>query len=197
MKKNLFAILVSLFIGYTCFGQTKTAPAEAAKIKKTIIGFLEWYRAESNDTTTKPYRIFKGGYPDTTTKVRVDTAGLIQYLDSFRKSGFVSEAYINNLFIDFLNKDKRLSAYPIMKELIQIPELNDQYILNTFEPEEILNHIDGSKITHAYIIYKKALVRLYISKYVSMVFTLTKVDGKWLIDYLGGDATANNSLFGQ
>jgi hypothetical protein len=154
---------------------------------------------ELHDTSKKSYSVVKGGYPDTTTKTRIDANGLELYLAEFRKSQFVSESFINNFRAYFLEIDKQLSTLPIGHDLQKLPVigLDSDPVLLTFEPEMILDHIKESKITNTYIIYKKALVRLYISKYIAMVFVLSKINDQWKIDYLGGDATGKDSFFKQ
>jgi len=69
--------------------------------------------------------------------------------------------------------------------------------LFTFEPEAILDHISECRITKCYVIYNKALVKLNISDHIDMIFTLTKINEKWLIDYIGHDAADQKSFFRQ
>ena len=87
---------------------------------------------------------------------------------------------------------------PIMKDLVKIDGLDRDMVLQTFEPDEILDHINESKIQKLTIIYNKALVSLKISKHIALLFVLTKLrNGQWLIDYMGHDCTDLNSFFRQ
>jgi hypothetical protein len=180
-----------------CFGQSKKVNPNQIKIKETIIGFLRWYKQFDNDTTKATYSLIKGGYPDTTTVVRIDKNGVESYLNAFRKSKFVSETYIDGLRDYFFYIDEGLATAPKVHDLVKIQGMDIDFALHTFEPEAILDHIDNSRISKLYIIYNKALVTLHISKYIDLLFVLTRQNNKWLIDYMGDDATNKNSFFLQ
>jgi hypothetical protein len=197
MKKILLLIAMDFLAMTICFGQTKKQSQSQIQIKKTIIGFLKWYKREEADTTKAPYSLTTGGYPDTTTIARIDRDGVEQYLDIFRKSDFVSEIYIDGLRDYFLDVDKLLINGPIMHDLVKIPGMDIDFALKTFEPEAILDHIDNGRITKLYIIYNKATVSLHISRYIDMLFILTRQNNKWYIDYIGDDATKKDSFFLQ
>jgi hypothetical protein len=197
MRNTLFVIAICLLSTNFCFSQTKKYQTGEIKIKETIIGFLKWYKAEQKDTSNKGYSFIKGGYPDTTTQERIDRDGIEKYLDRFRKSGFVSETYINDLRGYFVDIEKLLEKIPKHNDLVKIPGMDIDFVLQTFEPEAILDHIDSSRIEKLYIIYNKALIKLHVSQHIDMLFILTKRNDKWLIDYAGHDATDEKSFFRQ
>jgi hypothetical protein len=198
MIKSFIVIIVCFLLLGTCFAQTETHQSNKLKIKTTITGFLKWYKLYESSAPKTNFRFIKGGYPDTTTKQRIDKDGVEQYLDDFRKSGFVSEAYIDNLRHYFMDIDEDLKLQPIMKDLVKINGMDTDFALQTFEPDEILDHIDESKIQKLTVIYNKAIVSLKISKHVILLFILSKQrNNQWLIDYMGHDATDLNSFFRQ
>src|ERR1700709_1466609 len=107
MKTLLFLIIFSLLTNIA-FGQSGKHRIRSPKINSVVVGFLKWYKLYDRDTVKKTYSLIKGGYPDTTTKQGIDRNGVEIYLDDFRKSGFVSEAYIDNFRHYFLDIDKEL-----------------------------------------------------------------------------------------
>ena len=198
MRKLLFFIIIYSLLISVAFGQAKNHQIRNPKIKSTITGFLKWYKSYESDTVKRTYHLIKGGYPDTTTQQRIDKDGVEHYLDDFRKSGFVSEAYIDNFRHYFIAIDEDLKLRPIMKDLVKINGMDTDFALQTFEPEEILDHIDGSKIEKLTVIYNKAIVSLKISRHIVLLFILSKQrNNQWLIDYMGHDATDLNSFFRQ
>jgi len=113
------------------------------------------------------------------------------YLIHIKSSGFVSESFINDLrqYHQKIADDvKNYTPYPKSERRFSIPGLNLDVIFG-FEPEEILDHINEGRFTKIYTVYDKAIVKFDISKFKQYIFTLTKVDNKWLIDYYGLDRT--------
>jgi hypothetical protein len=180
---------------HTCFGQTiNHKDINKIKIERTIINFLNWYKIDDQDTTKVSYAFIKGGYPDTTTKQRIDMDGVELYFTHLRKAGYFSESYINDLREYFRNIDNGLQAAPKLKDLVAIPGLDGTWILKTFDSDMILDHIKKGRFDKIAVIYNKAIVRFRISKIVIMLFTMTRENNKWLIDYIGYDNTYSYSL---
>lgn len=201
MKKILLIILPLFFCSQSgiCQIKSKQQNSDSHKIEKTVSNFLKWYKSRENDTakngTSRPsYSLTKGGYPDTTTKQVINMEGVEVYLSYLRKSGYFSESYLNDLRQYFKEIDKGMQTAPKTNTLIAVPGLNTDWILKTFEPEMVLDHIKNGRFDKVNIIYNKAIVRFRISKVVQMLFTLTKINNKWLIDYIGYDNTYKFSL---
>jgi hypothetical protein len=116
------------------------------------------------------------------------------YYNNFRKSGFVSEQYINELKDYFNFYGKFIGPKREPGEIIKIDGLDQDIILNTFEPEAILDNLNKSIITKSLIIYNKALLGIRFTKGVDMILILSKPDKKWLIDYIGTDNTCQTSF---
>jgi len=195
--------ILAFLVYSTVYGQHKLPATDNqqvthVKIKATIIGFLKWYKKEQADTAKKPYSITKGGYPDTTTDFRIDTAGLEIYLKQFEKTGYVSETYLNSLRLYFKRIDDELKLDSRHRqELFKVDGLDNDWVLDTFEPEIILNHIKEGRFDKISSIYNKAITRFRISNLVQLLFTLTRYKDKWLIDYIGYDATSQYSMARQ
>lgn len=195
MKK----VAVIIFLIFFCkdgISQNKNSYAnkEAINIENTIINFLKWHKNGEEDTSKTIYSFTKGAYPDTSTKKVIDMHGVEIYLDHLNRSGYFSESYLNDLRSYFINIDKGLQAAPKQKDLVATPGLGTDWLLDTMEPEMILDHINEGHFDKISIIYNKAMVRFRISKVVQQLYTLTRYNGKWVIDYIGFDNTYQYSL---
>jgi len=192
-----FSLAMVFFLSVShCYGQKTTNP-EKVQIKNTVVGFLKWYKIKLADTAHETYRITKGGYPDTTTNVRIDQEGIERYLKILNRSQLLSETYINDLRSYFMDIDKMLANLPNSHESVKVPGLDIDFVLHTFEPEMILDHIKDARFDKIEIIYDKAIAHVIISKTVEMIFTLTRKQNRWLIDYTGYDAGHKYSIATQ
>lgn len=191
MKKILLAtLLLSVTI---CHAQQKTS---IGVIKNTVISFLKWHKSGGEYKQGELYFVPRYDGKDSV-KTYFDTDSLEMYYNNFRKSGFVSEQYINELKDYFNFYGKFIGPKREAGEIIKIDGLDQDIILNTFEPEAILDHLNKATITKSLVIYNKALLGINFSKGVDMIFILTKSDKKWLIDYIGADNTSEISFFRQ
>jgi hypothetical protein len=105
-----------------------------------------------------------------------------------RSSNFFSETYLNTLRGYFYEIDKILKTSPPVSvgSIVKIDGLGLDFILQTFEPELILDHIDEGKLEEVLIRGNKAIAKFNIPQTsTEMLFTLTKEKGIWLIDYIG------------
>lgn len=194
MKKSILIVSILIFCFQYSISQPTSKHLNSIGIKETIIGFLNWYKVEQPDTLKKSYSLLKGGPPDTTTKQRINMDGVEMYLRDFRETGYFSETYLNDLRLYFKEIDDGLQLAPKTKDLIAIPGMNHDWILKTFEPEMVLDHIQEGKFDKIEIIYNKAIARFRISEVVQLLFTLTRSGNKWLIDYIGYDGTSKYSI---
>ncbi|MGZ3871830.1 MAG: hypothetical protein ACXVJD_02865 [Mucilaginibacter sp.] len=198
--KNISLIILLLFYSIQGISQTKaTRPdSEYDKVKASVINFLNWYKNKELDTAKKDgspfhYSIIRGGYPDTS-KQRIDMEGVEEYLNHLKGSGYLSNTYLNDLRQYFKEIGDHMQAAPKVNALVAVPGLNTDWILKTFEPEMILDHIRQGRFDKINIIYNKAIVRFRISKIVQMLFTLTRINDRWVIDYIGYDGTYKYSI---
>lgn len=193
MRKIVLVLLLS--ISFQGFGQTKSS--DRGIIKRSIIDFLKAYKINEADIVAiRSYSLTKGGYPDTT-QIMIDFNGVEKYLADINQKDLLSVSYLDELRRNFYKINEDLKLRPPMNELIGIPGLNLDIILSSFEPREILDHLDEGKFDKINIIYNKALVRFRISKEVKLLFTLTKLNNKWQIDHIGYDNSYKYSIGNQ
>lgn len=197
MKKiSIVLILSLLYINYSV-AQSKSQKEDETKIKSVVVNFLNWHKNGPPDSTFGKYSITKGGYPDSTTKTTIDFEGVKIQLEQFRRSGFVSETFINDLRQYFVDVNAILEKRSPSAELLRIPELDEDYVLKTIEPEAVLLKIEQGRFDKINIIFNKAIARFSISKYAVLIFTLTKINGYWKIDYIGWDTSMKYSISAQ
>jgi hypothetical protein len=195
--RRLIFIFICLFFFCSSYGQKKSY-TEDAKIKRTILKFLNWHKVDQNaDSTNKinsgrlylPIIVWK--QIDTMTKVSINMFGVEADLDHLRSSKVMSETFLNNLrqyYQKIADELEQWTPFPTRNGIFAIPGLNCDVIFGC-EPEEILDHIKEGKFTRSYHVYNKAIVKFDISKFSEYIFTLTKRDGIWLIDSFGFDGT--------
>lgn len=195
MKKLIIVLIYLLFIN-NCFGQITKKNIEEDKIKITIIKFLNWHKNAGEYSSGSSYFVPRYNDLDTTI-TNFDQDSLERYYNGFRKSKFVSERYINQLKDYFNYYGKYIGPKPKPGEIVKIDGLDQDIILNTLEPEIILDNIGKAVVTKSLIIYDKALIGINFKNGVDMIFILTKENKAWVIDYLGADNTNKNSFFRQ
>ncbi|MBC6110744.1 hypothetical protein ACFOG5_16820 [Pedobacter fastidiosus] len=196
MNKLILILIFSLFFSQG-YGQKKEN-GEIVKIKGTIINFLKWYRldqivdtAKQVDSGIKYHPIIVWKQIDTLIKVNIDMKAVESYLVHLRSSNCLSESFINDLrqyHQKIADEIELVKPFPAREGEFAIPGLNLDPIFG-FEPEDILDHIKKGRFTKINIIYDKAIVKFDITNINQYIFTLTKVDNRWLIDYYGLDRT--------
>ena len=193
MKYLQILLVVLLFMCSKSYAQVQVYDTA---IKGSIVNFLKWHKEGKEHKPGEYY--FVPRYDGTGDAKRYfDRDSLELYYNNFRHSGLVSELYIVQLKQYFNYYEKFLGDKPESGDMIKIEGLDQDIVLNTFEPEEILKNLGRSKITKILVIYNKALVAMNFKKNVDMIFQLTKTNNKWLIDYIGADNTNKNSIFSQ
>lgn len=189
MKKLIFLLLI--LFSFQAFSQSKSI--EKAKIENTIIDFLKWHKADGEYVLGEVY--FVPRYDSLDSKNNYfDKDSLELYYNNFRASKFVSEKFIDDLKDYFDYYGKSIGPKPDSGEIVKIDGLDRDIVLGTFEPEEILDHLDKAKFDKFRVIYNKALLRLVIRKEVKMLFILTRWKENWQIDYIGYDNTYKYSF---
>lgn len=189
MKKLILLCLLLIALCKSSFSQSTNLQETNNQIKRTAIGFLKWYKANRN--YLEKNKIVTGFNPDTIKRdsiIKINTYAVEKYLSNFRKSTYVSEIFLNNLRAVYKNVSDSLLKNPIIDYFGPIPGLESDLLFG-FEPEQVLDHIKQGKFTKIYVVYDKAVAKFDISKFNQCVFTMTKIKGKWLIDYFGYDGT--------
>ncbi|WP_316751666.1 hypothetical protein [Pedobacter gandavensis] len=196
MKRFVLMFIGVLFFSL-CYGQ-KTIDTEEAKIKQTVLSFLNWYRLEQSADisrkidSTKVYKsIVVRKEVDTMIKVSIAMKEVERYLMYLKSSNGLSNTFLNDLrqYYQLIANDVELwEPYPAKDGMFAIPGLNYDVIFG-FEPEDILEHIKEGKFSRIHLLNDKAMVKFDITNINQYIFTLTKVDDKWLIDYFGPDSS--------
>ena len=195
MKKLL--VLSSILLFCQCVPkQSEHVSKDNEPIMNTIIGFLKWHKKGGGYKSGEYYFVIRH---DGSGKLKnyFDRDSISLYYNNFRKSGFVSEQYIGELKRYYDYHEQFLPGQLKKGELVKIDGLDKDDVLNTFEPEAILDNLDKAKITQSLVIYNKALIGITFKQDVKMVFQLSKMNNKWVIDYVGADNTDENSFFRQ
>ncbi|MCC8411234.1 hypothetical protein LJ707_20000 [Mucilaginibacter sp. UR6-1] len=187
MKKLAFIIFILFNLNY-CSAQKPGTNSQVnqQQILSAVHGFLKWYKVKGHDTTVH-YRLIKGGAPDSTTRPSINWDGVETYLAHLNSSGYVSPAYLNTHREHFKEVDKELEGFKLTSELIKINGLDFDLVLKNMEPEDVLDNLNKMKLHKLYVIDDKAMAAYTFTRYVCMIFTLTKENDKWLIDYIGWD----------
>lgn len=199
---KIFLSIFCLLMFNISYAQDKQRNNE---IKSTIINFLTWCKltqAQRNlisDTLKQDRPIIIRKNIDTLVKISIDMLAVEDYLKHINSSNYVSETFINNLRMYHKKIADKVDMYPSFSKnraFFAIPGLDLDPIFG-FEPEEILDHISTGIFTKIRIISDKAIVKFDLSPFNQYIFTLTKTDGKWLIDYFGTDRVSIDSKLKQ
>ena len=180
-------------------GQVSKSNFVQESTKTTIIKFLKWYGEEQSkptrivDTLESNRSIIVWNEIDTLIKPSVDMLAVEHYLNWLKSSGSISETFINDLrqyFQKIADELKTFNSSPKTEGIYSIPGLNLDVVFKSFEPEEVLLRYHTCVFKKISIVKDKAIVQFYVppSKnygYTKMLFTLTKENGSWLIDYIG------------
>lgn len=142
----------------------------------SIKGFLKWYK--HHYTTVNNFLLTTS---DSKGYYMVDEKACENYLSFLKSSGYISESYISDWRKYFTSKVQFFKEQPQNEGP---PEGFDMdLVLLTQEPEYILNDIDKLKFKTTTIKGNTAVIE--VSNAYSMYdFEMSKIDGKWIIDYI-------------
>ena len=165
------------------------AQSKEKAIARNIVNFLTWHKKSDADTMKENRQIIRYVSVNKNMVRRVmDKKSVEKYLAFYKKSGFLSDMFINNLRGYFYEIGITLAKSPLIKkgEIIKIQGLDIDEILQSDEPELLMDNIDKSHFKKIVVLSNKAIVQLYTpNSEITTVFTLTKVNDVWLIDYIG------------
>jgi hypothetical protein len=180
MNRHLLFLLFFLN-GLYSRGQT-VDNVEKADPKARIIEFLKCYKND-HKALSELYklRFFENAYPDSS-NVRIDFTGADRYVDSFYKSGFVSDRFTSALKKVFVSIDERLKHAPQKEKYID--DFSIDLVLHTFDTGDILDNIENA----AYEVLKtdgnKALVKARFTEATTELFMLSQINNIWYVDKL-------------
>jgi hypothetical protein len=184
MNKFLAFFFVS-FLFFSC--SAKVENPEENVIKKTIVDFLKWYRWHKD--TGVSYAIIKDQQLDNKMKKQIlDMEGVEKYLLFLKSSNFLSEIFLNQIRGNFLKINSDLSLMPPIDSdaIVKIDGLDLDIVLQSFEPELIIDHLDRLYIKKIVILGNKSIAQVKIkNQTIDMVFILSNKNNKWVIDEIG------------
>lgn len=105
----------------------------------------------------------------------------------------VTPAYLNTHREYFKAIDKNLERFERTSELTKINGMDGDLVLQTFEPEEVLDRLNEGKLHQIATIYRKAIISYQLHPQICLLFTLS-FDKKWNIDSVGYDNTRKGSV---
>ncbi|AMR33169.1 hypothetical protein A0256_17970 [Mucilaginibacter sp. PAMC 26640] len=193
MKIFLTGLFVSL-LSSASLAQIQNQTIEINRMKKVSVSFLKWYR--QNKYHLSPLPIVKGFNEDTIKKdsvIHIDMKAVENYLTNFKQSGYVSENFINNLRQVYISVSDSLKVHPLKDYFGPVPGLGAD-ILFGFGEDDVLDYIDKGRFSNTYLIYHNGLLKFKISRFVELVFTLTKNESSWLIDSITFDGSSKSSI---
>lgn len=190
--KNLVCLglfLIVFFVGLCCtlpeiaHCQTKkfndinkdAVLASPGVIAKTYLG---WYVA--NKARLDRIAIFAPDTASDTTYYKVNFKRVDYYLRQIKKSGYVSNTYIDTLKFNYMKADKNLRSQPQNDGPIKGFEVDP--ILGIMEESEITDHSNMLKIQKVIVKTNKAIVYGRLLYNLRIKFELSQIDGIWMVD---------------
>ena len=155
-------------------------------VEKTILGFLNWYK--NNEDKLGQINLIKGGLPEKTTNYSFDFVATRKYLFELKRSGYLSDSFINNLQKHFIEVDDYLKKYPQNDGPIQ--GLDYDIIMKSQDYMDVWSNLDNVKILNKDINNDKAYLKPKFGGYYKTKYFLTKRDGLWLLDNIVNDFSA-------
>lgn len=185
------ATTLILLAGLSVVGQKQTAfkpGGSFVEVKsvhqpaiKVITAYLKWYVMKKKDIEPLAADILDRHANDTTYQYKVNFAATEKYLAEIKKSGFVSENYVDYLRAFFRDCDADLKRYP--RHEGPYPRLDDDVILRVQEDEDITEHLNEMVIvSQKTTLNHRSVVILIKSSRLELNFKLLKIGNSWLID---------------
>jgi hypothetical protein len=147
--------------------------------KKVVRNFLKWY--EDNRERLDKFDLVSGKARDMAKAYRVNFRETEKYLTELKKSGFLSDQYINTLRRYFETADANFEKYPQYDG----PALGFgiDLVLQAHDYGEILNHLKKAKYLEKPVNANSTKVYVRFPT-VIMLLKLTRTGERWLIDSL-------------
>ncbi len=143
-----------------------------------VVNFLTWYKLNYDEISKiETINNFTGEY-DSTKFYSVNFTGTENYLKKLKSSGYISEKYISTWRKYFLKCEQNFKQNPQNDGPPNGFEFD--FVLWTQEIDETLESINNYKILNVNESEKNSVVDIEIT--MNLEFTLSKINGKWLID---------------
>ena len=146
---------------------------------KTVINFLKWYR-ENEKELSKIQMVNMPPIEETNSFYTVNFDETERYLTELKKSGFVSDKYLERRRDYFKKADIKLRQDPVNDGPPDGFEFD--LILLTQDIDDTLEAINNPKLISSQITKDNAIVKLDIM--MRLEYKLSKQGDKWLIDHI-------------
>ena len=187
MKKLI--LLFCLFFIYEVGFSQNAGNKSSEPIKEIIFKFFAWDLIKDQPKPNeKKYSLVRESIIGNMKKQSIDKNGVELYLNRYRTSGLFSESYLNNLRQYYYEIGKTLERSPKIERsaIVKIDGLSLDIPLQSFEPELILEHYKEGGIKEFAMVSDKCIAQFFISKNeIKLIFTLSKINDHWAIDYIG------------
>ena len=193
-KKNFITILAAVvfLVFIPCANNSQTGreiqPGLTKEPVKTVVDFLKWYR-ENHEKISKIQMVNMPPVEDTDSFYTVNFDETEGYLTLLKKSGFVSDRYLQQWRDYFKKAGKKLEQDKVNDGPPEGFEFD--FVLWTQEIDETLEAINEPKLISEKITQNKAIVKIDIM--MRLEFKLSKQNGKWLIDDIQNLGLPGNS----
>lgn len=153
---------------------------QAISPDSTIIAFLTWYR--DNEERLRQIQLVKGGLEDTTTFYSVDFLATEKYLSELKKSGYVSNKFLDTLRQNFNKSNEDLKAHP--QNDGPPPGFEADLIMKAQDYMSVWDGLNKAKLIEKNINNNTAHIVYLFADYYRMKFLMSKSGKHWLIDSL-------------
>ncbi len=180
------ALLLPLFIACsggkaTDIGTSANKVAGSVSPGETVLNFLEWYK--NNQERLVNINLIHNSTPseDTTKLYAVNFEGTEHYLDELKKSGYVSEKYLESWRDYFNHAEQNFKDNP---QFDGPPDYFDyDFVMLSQDFMEELEELNKTNVSKEQIDSNTALVVLTFKvSLTKMSYQLSLVEGKWQID---------------
>jgi len=155
-----------------------TANTKNVNPDSVSINFLKWYR--DNEKRLQQFDVVKGGLPDSTKNYYIDFIMAERYIAELRASGFLSDAFLNDLMDYFKQCSLYLKKYP--QNDGPPPGFEADLIMKSQDYMDVWSNIEHPKIINKTILQNKAVLDLQFAKYYDVKHFLSRNGNEWFID---------------
>lgn len=159
---------------------------------KTVKEFLKWYRDNEKRLGTFGMVNNCSTIYDSTKYYSVNFKSTEKYLTEMKKSGFISDKYINKWRQYFKKCETDFKNNPQFDGPPEGFEYN--FVMWSQEYEEDLANIDKSKIIKQKIDRNKSNLTLEFPSNTKLIYWLTNENNKWFIDDIENEHTPHTGL---
>lgn len=144
----------------------------------TVIAFLKWYRDHEN--SLHQIQLLTGGLEDTATFYSVDFKETERYLSELKKSGYLSDTFLDELRKHFAQANKYLKQHP--QNDGPAPGFEADLIMKSQDYMDVWENLANVKVIDKKIDGSKASVKLLLTSNYKTKYYLTIYKEKWLIN---------------